>query len=238
MHKMNLDELRRTRDTVESVDLPLPEADICARYEKLYTGAVNDVLRELCLTNVALPPAIRPLRDEMTCAGFAFTIRSNADPTLAGELEIRVKMLDELRPHHVCVWNANGEDDASHWGEVMTGASMKRGCKGAVIDGGIRDTKGILAQQFPIWRRYHTSNGSLSRAKITGYQVPIKVGHCIIKPGDLVFGDIDGVVVVPRKLCVAVLERAEAIERNEGEIKEWVAAGLSTQEIHDRGGYF
>lgn len=235
---MNLEDLRRIRDVVEPVELPVPEAEICARYERLYTGAVNDVLRELCLTDVALPPAIRPLRDEMVCAGFAFTIRSNADPTLSGELELRVTMLDEIRPHHVCVWNANGDDEASHWGEVMTAASMQRGCKGAVIDGGIRDTRGILAQKFPIWRRYHTSNGSLSRAKITGYQVPIKVGSVLIKPGDLVFADIDGVVVVPRKLCVPVLERAEAIERNEGEIKEWVAAGLSTQEIHNRGGYF
>lgn len=237
-HKMSLENLRRMRDVVEPVELSIPEGEICSRYERLYTGAVNDVLRELCLTSVALPPAIRPLRDEMVCAGFAFTIRSNADPTLSGELELRVKMLDELRPHHVCVWNASGEDEASHWGEVMTGASMKRGCKGAVIDGGIRDSKGILSQGFPIWRRYHTSNGSLSRAKITGYQVPIRVGQVIIQPGDLVFGDIDGVVVVPRKLCVAVLERAEAIEKNEGEIKEWVSAGLSTKEIHDRGGYF
>ena len=238
MHKMNLDKLRQIRDVVEPVDLTVPEEDLCRRYERLYTGAVNDVLRELCLTTVALPSSIMPLRDDMTCAGFAFTIRSDADPTLAGELELRVKMLDEIRQHHVCVWNANGEDHASHWGEVMTAASRKRGCKGAVIDGGIRDTKGILAQNFPIWTRYRTSNGSLSRAKITGYQVPIKVGDVIIKPGDLIFADIDGVVVVPRKLCVAVLERAEGIEQNELEIKEWVEAGLSTEEIHDRGGYF
>ncbi|MEX0774437.1 MAG: RraA family protein [Phycisphaeraceae bacterium] len=238
MHKMNLDNLRQIRDSVEPIELPIAEEEICRRYERLYTGCVNDVLRELCLTNVALPAGIVPLRDEMVCAGFAFTIRSAADPTLAGELELRVKMLDELRPHHVCVWNANGDDKASHWGEVMTAASRQRGCKGAIIDGGIRDTKGILAQHFPIWCRYRTSNGSLSRAKITSYQTPIKVGDVIIKPGDLVFADIDGALVVPRKLCVAVLERAEGIQRNELEIKEWVDAGLSTQEIHDRGGYF
>lgn len=237
-HKMNLGKLREIRDTIEQVELPIAEAEICERYEKLYTGAVNDVMREMCLTNVALPPEVRPLRDEMTLAGFAFTIRSAADPTLEGELELRVKMLDELRPNHVCVWNANGDDKASHWGGVMTQASMKRGCRGAIIDGGIRDTKDILSQGFPIWCRYRTSNGSLSRAKMTGYQVPITVGGVIIKPGDLIFADIDGVIVIPRKLIVPVLERAEAIEQNELEIKDWVAAGLSTEEIHDRGGYF
>ena len=109
--------------------LPIPEEEIITRYEQLYTGAVNDVLRELCLTEQALPHPIMPLRDEMVVAGFAFTIRSAADPTLSGELEVRVKMLDELRPNMVCVWNANGVDNASHWGGVMTRASIKRGVR-------------------------------------------------------------------------------------------------------------
>ena len=236
--KMNTEKLRRIRETVEQVELPIPEAELCERYEKLYTGAVNDVLRELCLTHQALPPTIVPLRDEMVVCGFAFTIRSNADPTLSGELELRVKMLDEIRPHHVCIWNANGDDQASHWGEVMTAASRKRGCKGAIVDGGIRDTRGILAQNFPIWYRYRTSNGSLARAKITGYQVPIQVGGVLIKPGDILLADIDGALVVPRKLAMAVLERAEGIEKNEIEIKQWVEAGLSAEQVHERGGYF
>lgn len=237
-HKMNTEKLQNIRETVDPVEFPIPEAELCQRFERLYTGAVNDVLREMCLTHVALPAAIAPLRDEMVVCGPAFTIRSNADPTLTGELEGRVRMLDKIRPGHICIWNANGEDHASHWGEVMTAASRKRGCRGAVIDGGIRDTKGILGQNFPIWCRYRTSNGSLSRAKMTGYQVPIQVGGVIIKPGDIILADIDGVLVISRKIAWEVLQRAEQIEKNEIEIKEWVEAGLSTEEIHDRGGYF
>ena len=236
--KMNTEKLRSLRETVDEVTFSVPEAELCERFEKLYTGAVNDVLRELCLTNVALPSAIVPLRDEMVVAGPAFTIRSNADPTITGELESRVEMLDKIRPGHVCVWNANGDDRASHWGEVMTAASRKRGCRGAIVDGGIRDTKGILAQGFPLWSRYRTSNGSLSRAKMTGYQVPITVGGVLIKPGDIIMADIDGAIAIPRKLAEQVLLRAEQIEKNEGEIKEWVDAGLTAAEIHDRGGYF
>ena len=236
--KMNLDKLRRLRDLVEPFEFSVPESEIIARYEKLYTGCVNDVLRELCLTNQALPHEIKPLRDEMVLAGFAFTIRSNSDPTVTGELELRVKMLDDLRPNMVCVWNANGLDDASHWGGVMTKMSIKQGVRGAIIDGGIRDTKDILEQGFPLWYRYRISNGSLSRAKITGYQVPIVVGNVSIKPGDLLFADIDGAIVVPRKLVMPVLERAEGIETNELEFKEWIEAGLSPEQVHDRGGYF
>lgn len=235
---MHVDRLQRLRDTVEEIAFSRPEEEIIEQYEKLYTGAVNDVLREMCVLSQALPPEIVPLRDEMVVAGFAFTIRSAADPTLAGELELRVKMLDDLRPNMVCVWNANGHDVASHWGGVMTRASRKRGVRGAVIDGGIRDTKDILEQSFPIWYRYRTSNGALSRCKITGYQVPIAIEGVIIKPGDLILADIDGALVVPRNLVEPVLKRAQAIEKNEGEIKEWVDAGLPAETIHQRGGYF
>ncbi len=237
-HKMQTDKLQILRDTIEEVEFSRPEEEIIERYERLYTGAVNDVLREMCITNVALPPEIVPLRDEMVLAGFAFTIRSVADPTLAGELELRVKMLDDLRPNMVCVWNANGHDVASHWGGVMTRASRRCGVRGAIVDGGIRDTKDILAQKFPIWYRYRTSNGALSRCKITGYQVPLAIEDVIVKPGDLIHADIDGAMVIPRKLVEPVLERAEQIEQNEEEIKGWVDAGLPAQGIHDRGGYF
>jgi regulator of RNase E activity RraA len=237
-NKMDTDRLKQMRDNVEQVRLSIPEPELCARYEKLYSGAINDVLREMCLPNQALPPQIMPLRDEMVVCGPAFTVKAVKDPTMGGELELRVKMLDELRPGHVVVWNANGQDNASHWGGVMTRASIKRGCRGAIVDGGIRDTRDILDQKFPVWYRYRTSTGALAHTKIVAYQVPIFVGEVIIKPGDLVMADIDGALVIPRKIAVAVLERAEAIERNEGEIKEWVDAGLSAEEIHDRGGYF
>ena len=236
--KMQTDKLQQLRDDVEQAELSIPEAELCRRFEKLYTGAVNDVLRELCLPCQALPPQIAPLRDESVVCGPAFTVKAVRDPTLGGELGVRVKMLDDLRPGHVVVWNANGEDLASHWGGVMTRASVKRGCRGAIIDGGIRDTRDILDQRFPIWYRYRTSTGALSHTKIVGYQTPVYVGDVIVKPGDIVLADIDGALVIPRKIAVTVLERAERIEQNEGEIKQWVDAGLSAEEIHDRGGYF
>lgn len=236
--KLDLGKLQQIRDTVEQVELSIPEEELCARYEKLYTGAVNDVLREMCLPYQALPPQIVPLRDEMTVCGIAFTVKASKDPTMGGELEARVKLLDDLRPGHVVVWNAHGQEYASHWGGVMTRAAIRRGCRGAIIDGGLRDTKDVLAQNFPIWYRYRTSTGALAHTRVIAHQVPVFVGDVIIRPGDIIMADIDGALVIPRKLAVQVLERAEAIERNEGEIKEWVDAGLSAEEIHDRGGYF
>ena len=236
--KMNLEKLREFRETVSTKEFPISTEELCARFEKLYTGAVNDVMREMCLTNQAFPHDIVPLRDDMKLCGVAFTIRSAKDPTLSGEMEVRVKMLEQIKPGHVVVWNGNGEDEASHWGEVMTAASKMRGCKGAVIDGGIRDTAQILPQNYPIWSRYRTSNGSLSRCKITAIQEPVYVGKVIVKPGDIIFGDIDGVIVIPRDMAYDSLRRAEQIRDNEEEIRDWVAQGLTAEEIHGRGGYF
>lgn len=235
---MNTDQLQQLRESSNETDLSISLPDLVARYEKLYTGAVNDVLRELCLPRQALPPQIVPLRDDMVVCGEAFTVRSVADPTLSGELDTRVQMLDAVREHHVFVWNANGERVASHWGGVMTRASMKRGCRGAIIDGGIRDTRDILDQGYSVWSRYRTNTGVLSHTKVVAYQTPIKIEGVIVKPGDIMMADIDGALVIPRSLAVTVLKRAEQIERNEGEIKEWVDAGLSAAEISARGGYF
>lgn len=236
--KMNLERLKEIRDTIPTNEFPIPTKELCDRFEKLYTGAVNDVMREMLLTNQALPHEIVPLRDEMTLCGIAFTIRSAMDPTLTGEMETRVEMLEQIHEDCVCVWNANGDDEASHWGGVMTAASAARGCKGAIIDGGIRDTKQILPQDYPIFYRYRTSNGSLSRCKMTDFQIPVLIGTAMVRPGDVILGDIDGVIVIPREKAHEILLRAEEIEKNEEEIRDWVDQGLSASEIHGKGGYF
>jgi len=238
MSKMNLNKLKALRDNVEVVKLPISEKEVCKRYEVLYTGAVNDVLRELTLLDQALPHEIMPLRDEMKVAGFAFTIKSSKDPTIEGEMEIRAKMLDSMREDCICIWETGSDNESAQWGEVMTAASKARGARGAVIDGGIRDTVQILNQRFPVFYKYRSSNGTLARCKITGFLVPIIIGKVIIRPGDLIFADLDGVVVVPRGLAYDVLIRAEEIKNNEKEIKKWVDSGTSASEIVKRGGYF
>lgn len=235
---MQLDRLIAQREHTPQVTFPVSDAELLERYEALYTGAVSDVLREFALTDQALPAAIRPLRDEMKVAGFAFTIKSAVDPTLEGEMASRTEMLEHIRPGDVCVWNANGEDDAAHWGEVMTATSKARGCRGAVIDGGLRDTHQVLAQNYPVWYRYRSPNGSLSRCKTVGYGVPVKIGKVIVHPGDLVFADIDGAVVVPRALAHEVLTRAEEIRDAEKIIKGWADQGMPAREIVEKGGYF
>jgi regulator of RNase E activity RraA len=235
---MRLENLKNKLDNTSLSELSLPEKEICDRFENLYTGAVNDVLREMTLLDQALPCSIMPLKLEMKKCGFAFTIRSNPDPTVGGEMDLRAEMLDAMPEGCMVIWDAGDELEASHWGEVMTASAIARGARGAVINGGIRDTMQVLEQKFPVFYRYRTSNGSLGRTKITSFNRPLRIGKVYIKPGDFIFGDIDGVVVIPRNITEKVLTRAEEIKRGEKEIRSWVKEGFSAKGIVKDGGYF
>lgn len=235
---MKLDRLREKLDKVDLQAFPISEKELCERYEQLYTGAVNDVLRELTYLDQTLPVNILPLKFEMAACGIAYTVRSNPDPTVGGEMEVRAQMLDEM-PRECCVvWDAGEEIEAAHWGEVMTASAIARGARMAVVNGGLRDTRQVLAQNFPVFYRYRTSNGSLGRTKITGYNVPLRIGKAYIKPGDVIFGDIDGVIVIPRSVAYEVLLRAEEIKGNERQMRTWVHEGFSAVEMINNGGYF
>lgn len=235
---MNLEKLIETREGKSSATFPIPEKDLLHRYEQLYTGAVNDVLREFCHINQALPGHLVPLREYQTIAGFAFTVKSAPNAMIQGEMEFRVQMLDEMHEDAFVVWDTTKDENATLWGGVMTATAKGKKVKAACIDGGIRDTHQILEANFPVFYKYRISNGSLGRCLITHYQVTLQIGSVTIKPGDVIIGDIDGVLVVPRDLAYDVLLRAEEIIENEKQIFGWVKEGQSIQDITKKGGYF
>jgi len=235
---MNLENLIASREGVSNISFPIREKELLYRFEQLYTGAVNDVLREFCLLDQALPGRITPLREYKTVAGFAFTVKSSPNVQIKGEMEFRTQMLDEMKEDDFVLWDTSRDDKATLWGGVMTATAKGKKLKAACIDGGIRDTHQILEANFPVFYEYRISNGSLARCLITHYQIPIKIGEVTIKPGDVVLGDVDGVLVVPREIAYKVLIRAEEIKENEKMIFEWVHEGKSVQEITKNGGYF
>lgn len=235
---MDLEQFAASREQHEIVQLPIPDKELCDRYEQVFTAAVNDVLRELGLVYQTLPNGILPLRDEMKVAGIAFTVKGSKNLTLTSEMEQRAKMLEALHEDSVCIWDTSGDDESAQWGEIMTMASKRRGCRGAIVDGGVRDTDKVLEQDFPVFCKYKTSNGMLGRFRMIGWQMPVKLGDVIIFPGDVILGDIDGVIVVPRKLAYDVLLKAEYIKENEKDIKQMIVDGLTPTEVVKRGGYF
>lgn len=235
---MNLEKLIESRENISTIAFPIPDKELLSRFEQLYTGAVNDVLREFCLLEQALPGRILPLREYRTVAGFAFTVKSAPNVKIQGEMEFRTQMLDDMHEDAFVVWDTSRDREATLWGGVMTATAKGKKLKAACIDGGIRDTHQILEADFPVFYEYRISNGSLGRCLITHYQIPIKIGSVTIKPGDVVLGDVDGVLVVPRNIAYEVLQRAEEIRENEKKIFGWVHEGQSVQEITEKGGYF
>ena len=235
---MNLEKLIGEREGISKATFPITEKELLTRFEQLYTGAVNDVLREFCLLEQALPGRILPLREYRTVAGFAFTVKSAPNVKIQGEMEFRTQMLDGMHEDAFVVWDTSRDQKATLWGGVMTATAKGKKLKAACIDGGIRDTHQILEADFPVFYEYRISNGSLGRCLITHYQIPIKIGDVTIKPGDVVLGDIDGVLVVPRDIAYEVLIRAEEIKENEKKIFSWVHEGQSIHDITKKGGYF
>jgi len=235
---MNLENLIQNRETVSNIKFPISEEELLDRYQRLYTGAVNDVLREFCYLNQALPNHIKPLREYHTIAGFAFTVKSSPNVKISGEMEFRTQMLENMGTNAFVMWDTSNDEKATLWGGVMTATAKGKKVKAACIDGGIRDTHQIIEAEFPVFYKYRTSNGSLGRCLITHYQIPILIGDVLIKPNDVVLGDIDGVLVVPRDIAYDVLIRAEEIKENEKKIFGWVKDGYTVKQITKEGGYF
>jgi 4-hydroxy-4-methyl-2-oxoglutarate aldolase len=235
---MKLEKLIAEREAISTQPLPISDEELLERYEQLYTGAISDVLREHALLDQSLPGHLVPLRPERTVAGFAFTVKSAPNVKITGEMTYRTQMISELPKNTIVTWDTSNDEKATLWGGVMTATAVGLGVKGAVIDGGIRDTHQIMEKDFPVYYKHRTPNGSLGRCLITHYQIPINIGDVLIKPGDIVHCDIDGVVVVPRNIAYEVLVRAEEIKENEKEIFSWVKEGKTVTEITEKGGYF
>ncbi len=235
---MHVDALIKSREAHELVEFPVPLEELLDRFEHVTTPMINDALRERNLVYRILPNGIQPLREHYRVAGIAFTVKGSKSLTMSNDMAERVKMIESIPAHSFVIWDTDQDNESTQWGEVITMAAIRRGCRGAAVDGGVRDTDKVLEMKFPVFARYRNSNGMLGRFRITGWEIPIKIGDVIIYPGDVIFGDIDGVIVIPRALAYEVLLRAEEIRDGETTLKRWVREGMTPNEIVKRGGYF
>ena len=235
---MNLENLKKERATVKDCPFPISEKELCDRYENVTTPMVNDVLREMQYLYQTFPNNIMPLREEMKVCGIAFTIKGSKNLALDNEMVERAKMLEAIPRDSFIVWDTSEDDESAQWGEIMTMASIRQGCRGAAVDGGVRDTNQVLEQGFPLFCKFRSSNGMLGRFRIIGYQKPVNMGKVLVYPGDVILGDIDGCICIPRELAYEVLLRAEEIRDNEVEIKRMVNSGMRPTEVVAQGGYF
>jgi len=221
----------------ESRDLNVEDA--CRRFSLIYTGAIADVLDEMGYSKQCLPAAIQSLNWDQRVAGAAMTVEgqqtSSKDPE---EIYIPVlQMLGDLQPGDVIVSQPN-DGICAHIGELSSEAAQFRGARGAVIDGGARDTDYIRKLGFPVFCRYRTPRDIVGRWKLITYGRPITIGEVTIRRGDFIVGDNDGVVVIPREVMPQVLERAEEVVHTENEVRKAILEGVHPVEAYRKHGRF
>ncbi len=195
---------------------------------ELYTPVVGDILDDLGCFHQFLPQPIQPMREAMTLVGRAMPVvmidvfGPQAEPF--GKL---TQALDQIEPGEIYL-AAGGTMRCAYWGEILTATARARGAVGAVVDGFHRDTPQVLEQNWPVFSRGRWAQDSGVRTKVVDYRCPIEIGGVWVEPGDLVFGDLDGVVVVPKRVEAEVIERALTKARGEKLVRKEIEAGMSS----------
>ena len=213
--------------------------DICVRYSRLYSGAIADMLDKKGCRNQVLPYYITPHTVADRVAGFAFTGQGYPCADIKdNDTQARLAMLDSITPYTVSVWACGGHTEAAHWGEIMSTAARERGCLGAVVDGGVRDVPYINEMNFPVFAKFKCAASSIGRWNIREWQIPVKIGATVIYPGDFVFANPDGVVVVPKDMIMEILVEAEDVLVREGGMRRELRQGVSIKAAYDKYGAF
>lgn len=213
--------------------------DLRSRLLALYTGAVADVLDAGGRRDQVLPPDIQPVTLSMKVAGPAFPgMGLPTDDITHNDTDKRLAMLESVKPGSVSVWACGGHSGSAHWGEIMTRAVMERGCLGAVVDGGLRDTDFVLALGFPVFCRFRSPASSIGRWDIVDWDCEIAIGETTILPGDWVFGDVDGVAVIPADIVEDVLAESERKVAKEELMRSELDRGEPISDVFGRHGSF
>jgi len=192
--------------------------------QELFTCVVGDVMDKFELQHQFLPPQIRALREDMIVVGrampvlavdvFAERVTGTANKLMEKPFGLMLEALDDLHPNEVYV-NTGSSPRNALWGELMSIRAHKLGGSGAVLNGYTRDTKAILALNFPTFSWGSYGQDSSPRYKVVDFRLPLEIGNVRLRPGDIVFGDIDGVCVIPNEAASDVF--AKALEKVRGE---------------------
>jgi len=185
---------------------------------KLFTSVLSDCLDSVGLMKQAMPSRIRPLDDESVMVGRARTaafMEVYHVPEGSNPYELEIELIDSLAADEIPVFACTNPLRIAPWGELLSTAAKARGASGALMDGCVRDVKAIRSMGFPVFHGGIAPLDSKGRGKILAIDVPIECGGVTVNSGDLIFGDADGVVVIPKHQEEKVLELA--FEKIKGE---------------------
>ena len=178
---------------------------------QLFASVLSDCLDQAGLMKQALPSRIRPLDDALVMVGRARTaafMEVYSVPDEINPYELEIALIDSLKPGEIPVFACSNPGRVAPWGELLSTASKLRGAAGALMDGCVRDIKAVRKMQFPVFHGGIAPLDSKGWGKIMALDVPIECAGVPVAPGDLIFGDADGVVVVPQAAEAEVLRLA------------------------------
>ena len=207
------------------------------KLEKCYSAVIMDVMDQMNVRVQCMDPAIRPLVPSMRTWGEAVTIcfeTVTEVPKRPFQLEMAV--LDNIRQGQVIVAHCNTVSLSAVWGGLLSNASVGRKAAGVITDGGARDYREIVDLNFPTFCKGLTPYDSLGRMDGKERDIPVECGGIRVNPGDFVFGDIDGVVVVPKEIFEEVIEKAWEKVQGENSVREELRAGASVVKTFEKHG--
>ncbi len=210
--------------------------------ERLCTALLADVMDQMGHRNQFLPPDIRPVDPDMVIVGRIMTVLgkdvkvTQTEPAV-DPYGLLFDALDALRENEVFVYTG-GTPEYAIWGGLMSVRAMQLKAAGAVIDGCYRDTREILNLRFPTFARKAFGPDQKSRGLITDYRCPIEIGGVTIENGDLLFADLDGIVIVPKAVAEVVLRAAFKKRDTENQLRRSLLNGMSAKEAFDKYGIF
>lgn len=198
----------------------------------LYSAVLADVLDGLGHRHSVLPADIRPLKPEWRLFGRVATLSCvSVAEEPAQPYAVELEAIDALKKGDVLVATTNGDRGSALWGELLSTAARAHGSPGVVMDGLTRDAAKILEMDFPVFAAGFSPLDSKGRLDGISHGQPIRVGACTVRAGDFVFGDIDGIVVVPAALAERAFAGALDKVRGENKVREELARGRSVREV-------
>lgn len=198
--------------------------------EQLYTPVVGDILDELGYYHQFLPADIRPLLPEMKMAGRAMpVVMTDVYGPQKNPFGLLTEALDQLAENEIYL-ASGGHGRCAYWGEILTATARVRGAVGAAVNGWHRDTPQILEQNFPVFSWGCYAQDSSVRTKVIDYRCPIEIGEVWVNPGDIVFGDRDGVLIIPQKVEAEVIEKSFEKAAKEKIVRAAIENGMSSTE--------
>lgn len=207
--------------------------------ENLYVPVMCDILDSLGYRNQAMHQRIRPLMPGVRDCGFigrARTVRWMETDYVVDDDPYgpEIDVIDSLRPRDVVVHSTDLSATYAPWGELMSTVAMRNGAVGCVCDGQIRDCPRIIEMGFPVYYVGIRPLDSKGRGRVMAYDVPIRCGDVLVNPGDIIFADYDGVVVIPQQVEQAAFDQAYEKAGKENIVRDELIAGNSLREVYEK----